>query len=80
MNKLINEIPRRADQQRHTNAEKTIQLAIDAVEAMGADARLTDAVVLLGAAKNSVADFIDGLQIRRLVTVSNAENPLDESR
>lgn len=38
---------------------------------MGADVRLTDAVVLLQAARDSVADFVDGIETRRHVTGSH---------
>ena len=48
-----------------TPAEKAIYDAMQAVEAMPADVRLTDAVTLLGAAQNSVADFVDGKTVRR---------------
>jgi hypothetical protein len=61
-----NEIPRRARMEHWTPAERAIYDALQAVEAMPADARLTAAVVLLGAARDSVADYVDG--IRRTVT------------
>lgn len=53
-------LPRRIDVNQHTPAEKAIQDAVAAVEALEADVRLTDAVVLLIQAKNRVADFVDG--------------------
>ncbi len=56
------EIPRRARIDRYVPAETAIRAAIEAVEAMPADTRLTDAVVLLGKAKDRVADFVDGIQ------------------
>jgi hypothetical protein len=62
------ETPRRADMGRWTPAERAINDAMQAVEAMAADVRLTDAVVLLGAARDSVADYIDGVQTRRSVS------------
>lgn len=43
-----------------TPAENAIRAAIDAVEAMGADERLTEAINLLTMARNRVADFVDG--------------------
>lgn len=55
----MNEVPRRNDMQRWSEAERAIYDAMQAVEAAGADLRLTDAVTLLGAARDSVADFID---------------------
>lgn len=51
---------RRYDQDRHTEAEKAITLAVRAVEALPPDTRLTDAVVLLLKARDRVADFVDG--------------------
>jgi len=43
-------------------AEKAIAAAVAAVEAMPADTRLTDAVCLLGRARDRVADFVDGVE------------------
>lgn len=63
----MDEIPRRARRDQWTPAEQAIQAALDAVEAVGADVRLTDAVVLLGAARDSVADYVDGVDTRRSV-------------
>lgn len=57
-----NEWPRRNQMQQWTPAEHAIQQAVDAVEAMGADVRLTDAVILLGKARDRVADFVDGVE------------------
>lgn len=57
----LSEIPRRAKVYEWCDAERAIQGAIDAVEAMAADVRLTDAVVLLGRARERVADFVDGV-------------------
>lgn len=58
---MTHEIPRRARLDQMTDAEKAIYDAQQKVEALGADVRLTDAVVLLGAARDSVADFVDGI-------------------
>lgn len=66
----MNEITRRADMQQWSEAELAIYLAVQAVEALPADVRLTDAVILLGAAKDSVADFLDGIDKRRSVAQS----------
>jgi hypothetical protein len=52
--------PRRHQMQKWTPAERAIQEAVDLVEVMGADVRLTEAVILLGRARDSVADFVDG--------------------
>ena len=61
-------IPRRARMEQWSPAERAIYDALQAVEAMPADERLTDAVVLLGAAKDSVADYLDGVRKRRFVS------------
>jgi len=53
-----------------TEAERAIQAAVDAVERAGADVRLTDACNLLWEARQSVADYVDGVNVRRSVVVS----------
>lgn len=68
----MNDIPRRAQLNLLTPAEQAIYDAMAVVESMPADVRLTDAVVLLGAARHSVADFVDGIDTRRYVTESAA--------
>lgn len=50
---------RRRDLQRMTPAELAIRDAIVAVEMVGADPLLTDAVVLLGDAAEKLGDYID---------------------
>lgn len=67
------EIPRRIRLDQNTPAELAIRAALHAVEAAGADVRLTDAVVLLGAALDSVADFVDGIEQRRYVAFAAPE-------
>ena len=59
MTKITVDLPRRVYYELWSDAEKKIQAAVDAVEAMPADVRLTNAVVLLGQAINYVADFVD---------------------
>lgn len=54
------DVPRRAFVDRYCPAESAIRRALLAVEAMGADTRLTKAVTLLGEAQERVADFVDG--------------------
>ena len=62
--------PRRIQFEKLTPAERAIFDAMQAVEDLPADVRLTDAVTLLHAARESVADFVDGVPlIRRLVEV-----------
>lgn len=58
----MTEIPRRIDRSRHTPAESAITQAMAAVEAAGAHPRLTDAVTLLGKARDAVADYVDGVR------------------
>lgn len=77
----LNDIPRRVQLDRLVEAERSIYGAVRAVEDLGADARLTDAVVLLQAAKESVGDFVDGFRgITRTVSTHrhiNQESPMD---
>ncbi len=61
-------VPRRNQINKFSDAEEAIWEAVGAVEAAGADVRLTDAVVLLQAARDSVADFVDGIMRRRTVS------------
>ena len=56
----MNELQRRYDSNRHTEAEKAISHALTLVERLGCDTRLTEAACLLGEAQNKVADFVDG--------------------
>ena len=62
--KTENEIPRRNRLDLNTPAEISIHAAIQEVEKAGADERLTEAVVLLGKAKELVADFVDGIPMK----------------
>ena len=54
-----NEVPRRAKKWLWHIAELIIYYAIQEVEKMGADEKLTDAVNYLLKAKDSVSDYID---------------------
>ena len=58
---MSNEIPRRNRIDLYVNAEKVIHDAIQVVERMGADTRLTRAVIALGKAQAHVSDFVDGV-------------------
>jgi hypothetical protein len=58
---MSDEIPRRCQVELMVPAEVAIMAAMYAVEDMGADVRLTNAVALLQQAKEQVADFIDGI-------------------
>lgn len=55
-------LPRRIFIDKMTPAELAIRNAVIEVEKMGADTRLTDAVVLLTKAQARVADFVDGVK------------------
>jgi hypothetical protein len=52
-------LPRRVCMDRWCDAELAIHKAVQAVEAMGADPRLTRAVLRLGHARELVADYVD---------------------
>jgi len=53
------EIPRRNRLDLNTPAELAIHNAMQEVEKIGADVKLTEAITLLSKAKDLVADFID---------------------
>lgn len=53
------ELPRRMYLDRLVPAELAIVEAMSKVENMGADIKLTEAIVLLGQANDKVADFVD---------------------
>ncbi len=72
------EIPRRVCLEKMTVAERSILEAVGWVEAAGADVRLTDAVILLQAARDSVADFVDGVDTRRYVQTAPTRASLDQ--
>lgn len=76
------QIPRRARLDGMTGGERAIFAAVREVEEMGVDPRLTDAVVLLQAARDSVADFVDGVNRRREVRIAKtlAEASADLAR
>jgi hypothetical protein len=56
---LVNGTPRRCQLNHMIEAELAIRAAINQVEELGCDVRLTNAVVLLSAAHDRVADFVD---------------------
>ena len=56
---MENEIPRRIRLDKMKPAEKAIHAAVGEVEKIGADVRLTDAIILLQQAKDKVSDYID---------------------
>jgi hypothetical protein len=56
------DIPRRARLDLSTPAELAIRAAVDAVENLPADPRLTQAVILLQQAREKVADYVDDVR------------------
>jgi hypothetical protein len=71
-------IPRRINLQEQDASEAAIRRAVELIETLGADVRLTDAVILLDAARESVADYIDKSPlIRRNVVTSLAAVPVE---
>jgi hypothetical protein len=55
----MNDFPRRNRLDLNTPAEKAIYDAIQEVEKIGADVKLTEAVIKLNEARSLVADFVD---------------------
>lgn len=55
------EFPRRSRVDVMIAAEKAILAAMQEVELLGADTRLTDAIILLSKAKDKVSDYVDGV-------------------
>jgi hypothetical protein len=51
--------PTRSDVRQYSVGERFIAAAVEAVESMGADVLLTDAIILLQQAKDKVADFVE---------------------
>lgn len=56
---LVNGFPRRQRIDLLLPAEKAVYDAMQKVEELGADVRLTNAVILLGDVRNLVADYIE---------------------
>lgn len=56
---MSDEFPRRGRIDLNVVAEHAIRKAMEAVEDLGADVKLTEAVVLLGKAHDAVADYVD---------------------
>lgn len=64
----MNNIPRRARLDLNEPAELAIWNAVQEVENLGADVRLTNAVNLLSQAKELVSNFIDSKPVKREFT------------
>lgn len=59
----VEDVPRRHRLDRLTEAELSIFEATQRVEELPADERLTEAVILLGRARELVADYVDGVPV-----------------
>lgn len=55
----MTDLPRRGCTHLLTPQEEAIRDCVESIETMGADARLTDAINLLHAAREKVADYVD---------------------
>lgn len=55
--------PTRADIRYDTDAERLCRILLKLVEGMGADVSLTNAVVHIDAARNCIADFVEGAAV-----------------
>lgn len=55
----MDEIPRRIRLDLNTPAEKAIYDAMQEVEKVGADERLTEVVIMLGEARDKLSDYVD---------------------
>lgn len=55
----MDKFPRRANLEKNTPAEVAIHNAIQEVEKVGANEKLTQAIIFLQEAKDCVSDFID---------------------
>ena len=56
---ILDQFPRRSKIYLNTPAELAIRNAVEEIEKIGADEKLTDAINLLWQAKELVSDFID---------------------
>ena len=61
---MSDEIPRRNRMDQWTEAEERIQHAVWFIEEMGTHPLLTEAVILLGKAREKVADYVDHVDRR----------------
>jgi len=57
----MNGFPRRQCRNQMTPAELAIANAMEEVEMVGANPHLTDAIIALEKARDSVADYVDGV-------------------
>lgn len=70
------ELRRRARIDQRTTVENAIGDVIGAIESMPPDPRLTEAQVLLAAAQDAVADYVDGIRlVRRYPSIETVEPP-----
>lgn len=69
---MKNEIPRRNRLDLNTPAELAIRNAVNEVEKVGADPRLTEVVIMLSTAHDKLADYVDNI-----TSVDNKKTPED---
>lgn len=69
--------PRRIRLDQNIAAELKIYEAIQEVERLDADIRLTEAVMLLGQAKEKVADWVDGVPLKLVAVAHKDEKVFD---
>lgn len=75
---MVHDPMRRRDSQRLNPVEKMLLDAMVEVENVGADPRLTDAVVLLGKARESLADYYDDVPRKNYEAVTISVGPNNE--
>lgn len=71
--KLIDGFPRRNRLDHNEPTELAIRAAINAVEGLGADVRLTEAVTLLGRALDKVADYVEDEAVQGTAPAKESE-------
>ena len=80
MSTTMNDFPRRSQLDQCTPAELAIYAAMDEVEKVGSDSRLTDAITKLFEARNLVADFVDKIVDRKNLPFGEAIEALKQGK
>lgn len=70
---ITNDIPRRSRQDLMHESELAIVHAVDIIEGMDADVRLTEAINLLSQAREKVADYIDAKLEQKIDHIEHAK-------
>ena len=63
----VNQVPRRNRLDLNTEAELSIYRAMQEVEKVGADEKLTEVTILLDKAKNILGDYVDALENAEII-------------